>query len=80
MAREGKGYPCYQRDTMIVYNFFLLGGVNNVCVCVYEEDLALNNPQALICHKTQPTTLLSFSYFYKYLFFHDYTCSETIIL
>ena len=27
-----------------------------VCVreCVYKYDLALNNPQKLICHKTQP--------------------------
>ena len=24
-----------------------------VCVCVCEHDLALNNPQGLICHKTQ---------------------------
>ena len=24
-----------------------------VCVCVFKEDLALNNPQGLICHKTK---------------------------
>ena len=26
-----------------------------VCVCVCVKDLALNNQQRLICHKTQPT-------------------------
>ena len=26
-----------------------------VCVCVYKYDLALNNHQELISHKTQPT-------------------------
>ena len=26
---------------------------------MYEQDLALNNLQWLICHKTQPTTTLS---------------------
>ena len=25
-----------------------------VCVCVCKQDLVLNNPQGLICHKTQP--------------------------
>ena len=25
---------------------------------MYKEDLALNNPPGLICHKTQPTNLL----------------------
>ena len=25
-----------------------------VCVCVFKHDLALNNPQGLECHKTQP--------------------------
>ena len=25
-----------------------------VCVCVCKQDLALNNVQWLICHKTQP--------------------------
>ena len=25
-----------------------------VYVCVCKQDLALNNPQGLICHKTQP--------------------------
>ena len=32
-----------------------------VCVCVHKLDLALNNPQWLICHKTnQPTNRFSF--------------------
>ena len=26
-----------------------------VCVCVYEQELVLNNLQELICHKIQPT-------------------------
>ena len=25
-----------------------------MCGCVYKQDLALNNPRGLICHKTQP--------------------------
>ena len=25
-----------------------------VCVCVHKQELALNNPQVLLCHKTQP--------------------------
>ena len=29
-----------------------------VCVCVYKEDLALNNPQGLICHQTNPIRLI----------------------
>ena len=29
-----------------------------VCVCVCEEDLALNNLQWLICHKTKSTKSL----------------------
>ncbi len=28
------------------------------CVCVYKEDLALNDLQELICHKTQPKQIL----------------------
>ena len=28
-----------------------------MCVCVYNLDLTLNNPQGLICHETQPTNL-----------------------
>ena len=29
-------------------------------VCVYKEDLALNNLQWLICHKTQPNQTKSY--------------------
>ena len=29
-----------------------------VCVCVCKEDLALNNLQWLICHKTQPNQII----------------------
>ena len=32
-----------------------------VCVCVCEEDLALNNPQLSICHKTKPNKYFLFS-------------------
>ena len=28
---------------------------NRECMCVCEQDLALNNLQGLICHKTKPT-------------------------
>ena len=33
-----------------------------VCVCVFvrEQDLALNNPQVLICHETQPSQTKQF--------------------
>ena len=31
-----------------------------VCVCVCKQELALNNPYGLICHKTQPTMNLEF--------------------
>ena len=27
-------------------------------IYIYKEDLALNNPQWLICHKTQPNQIL----------------------
>ena len=28
-----------------------------VCVCVCNNDLALNNPKGLICHKTKPNQI-----------------------
>ena len=34
-------------------------------MCKYKEDLALNNLQHLICHKTQPTQILYIYYMYK---------------
>ena len=33
-----------------------------VCVCVCKQDLALNNLQCLICHKTKPIKILIFEY------------------
>ena len=33
---------------------------------MYKEDLALNNIQLLICHKTQPKQILYISYIYMY--------------
>ena len=35
----------------------MVGQLVYVCmyVCMYKQDFALNNPQVLICHKTQPT-------------------------
>ena len=33
---------------------------------MYKEDLALNNPQWLICHKTQPEQILQIQYIYMY--------------
>ena len=35
---------------------------------MYEEDLALNNLQRLICHKTQPNQIL---YIYIYIYKED---------
>ena len=29
-----------------------------VCVFIYKEDLALNNLQWLMCHKTQPNQII----------------------
>ena len=34
---------------------------------MYEEDLALNNPQWLICHKTQQDQIIYISYIYIYI-------------
>ena len=31
---------------------------------MYEEDLALNNLQWLICHKTQPNQIINIQYIY----------------
>ena len=35
---------------------------------MYKRDLALNNMQRLICHKTQPKKYYSFSYFFRDVF------------
>ena len=32
---------------------------------MYKKDLALNNLQWLICHKTQPNKIIYFIYMYK---------------
>ena len=36
-------------------------------IYMYKQDLELNNPAGLICHKTQPTSLLTISVRSKYL-------------
>ena len=39
---------------------------------MYIQDLALNNPQGLVCHKTQPTNQPTHIDMYVYI--HTYTC------
>ena len=33
---------------------------------IYKQDLSLNNPQWLICHKTQPTNFVSSGNFWVF--------------
>ena len=47
---------------------------------MYKEDLALNNLQWLICHKTQPNRIIYLIYMYKDLALNNlqwFTCNKT---
>ena len=40
-------------------------------IYMYEEDLALNNQQWLICHKPQPNQIMYIYYIYIYIYIKD---------
>ena len=51
---SGSFKNCYEQTIRLLIIYIL--------ICTYKEDLALNNLQWLICHKTQPTQIIYISY------------------
>ena len=45
---------------------------------MYKEDLALNNLQRLICHKTQPNQILYIQYIYMCVYKADLALNKAI--
>ena len=39
----------------------LLFAYESYYIYMYKQDLALNNPQGLICYKTQPNQIITFN-------------------
>ena len=68
---EGSDHKCIQLYWLVVFygistvvGYLMPNLVSYIYIYIKKQDLALNNPQELICHKIQPSFIYKSLYIY----------------